>query len=125
MGNRQPPAGVLVGPPLTLAEAHGRAPAAVLHAAEPLTLVAPRSGPQPGSCARCGGPTSTRLGARYCSAACRLAAVRERRADARADLLVALDQLVEVARRVETALRTLGLNPQRPRAQEPPCQKKP
>ena len=98
----------------TLAEAHQAALGAVPHAedAQPRLVAAPEP-PSP-SCARCGAPASTRPGARFCSAACRQAVVRDRRASARADLLVALDQLAEVTRRVESALKTLGLNPQRP-----------
>jgi hypothetical protein len=77
--------------------------------------------PAAASCAACGGslPAGRRGGprpkTRYCSAACRCADVRERRAAARSDLLVALGQLAEVTRRVESALRVLGLNPRRPR----------
>ena len=73
--------------------------------------------PEP-PCARCGSPAVRRPGTRYCTPRCRHAAVRERRAAARTDLLAALDQLAEVSRRVEGALRTLGLNPRRPRARK-------
>lgn len=95
--------------------------------------------PPPGaaerSCARCGGPLPIgpdglpRPLTRYCSAGCRQAAVRERRATARADQIDALGllqdgaaqilrgatQLQDAAERIERALRTLGLHPLRPR----------
>jgi hypothetical protein len=75
------------------------------------------------SCARCGDPvpltTSSgrpRRGARYCTPKCRLAAVAESRAAARADLLDALAQLVEAEARIRRDLSVLGLNPRKPRA---------
>lgn len=106
----------------TLAEAHQAHRVVVQHAEEGgPRLAAPAAAPD-ASCARCGAPLPTapsgapKPGARYCTAACRFAAVRERRAAARSDLLAALDQLAEVTRRVERALRTLGLRPTHPRA---------
>lgn len=82
------------------------------------------SGPAPSApfCARCGGPLSLtldrrpRAGIRYCTAACRFADVRERRAAARADLIAALADLRAAEARVESALRVLGLHPSRPRS---------
>ncbi len=93
------------------------------------------------SCARCRGPVPLaassgrpRCGARFCCSRCRLAAVNERRAEARvavlaalaelalvrvraqADHLARLAELAEVEARIRRALSTLGLNPQRPRA---------
>lgn len=100
---------------MTLAEAHQAAQEAVRHGGAP----APRSEGPPaapsGSCARCGSPIATRPGARFCSAACRQAAVRDRRAAARSDLLTALAGLQVAVARVEAALKTMGLKPSHPR----------
>ncbi len=97
------------------------APGRVLHDVDtPLATALPSSLPV-ASCATCSAPLprsrrgTPRPGVRFCSARCRFAEVRDRRAAARADLLAALGQLAEVTRRVESALRTLGLNPRRPR----------
>lgn len=73
------------------------------------------------TCARCGGPLfpsggRARKSARYCSATCRHADVRERRAAARADLLAALEQLGEATTRIERALQVMGFRPTHPRA---------
>jgi hypothetical protein len=107
---------------MTLADAHQAHQEAVRHAEGSPPPATPPPAPPDASCARCGGPLPARSsgrparGARYCSRTCRFADVRERRAAARSDLLAALDQLAEVARRVENALRTLGLRPTHPRA---------
>jgi len=75
-------------------------------------------------CARCGDPLAVagsgrlRPGTRYCSARCRFAAVRDRRASARADLLQALAQLGDAAAGIETALKSLGLRPSKPRTKK-------
>lgn len=105
----------------TLAEAHRAALEAVQHAEVPRVLVPGAPAAASASCARCGGPVPTgrqgrpRPTTRYCSPACRLADVRDRRAEARGELLAALRQLGEVASRIEAALRILGLNPTHPR----------
>lgn len=88
----------------------------VLHVRSALPPPEPVTAPPRVSCARCGAPVSDRAGTRFCSSQCRKASVRERRAAARADLVAALAQLAEVNRRVESALRTLGLHPTKPRA---------
>lgn len=106
--------------------------ASVLHALGTHDATALASGVPATSCAVCGSPLPEgrrgvpRPGARFCSAGCRFADVRARRAAARTDLLAALGQLAEVTRRVENALRVLGLNPVRPRRKkEHPCPTKP
>lgn len=106
----------------TLAEAHQAAQEAVPHGREPAHRPEGAPAPPSGSCARCGAPVSPRPGARYCSPACRLSGVRERRAVARCDLLDALRALREAITRVEAALDVMGFNPSQPRvrrAQEP------
>ena len=78
------------------------------------------NGVQP-SCGRCGGRLRlTRSGApnrrvRYCSASCRIAAIRDRRSFARSDLVRALDELRLLHARIERALDTLGLHPEKPK----------
>lgn len=73
------------------------------------------------TCARCGGPLPmpggrTRNGTRYCSATCRHADVRERRAAAYEDLIDAVGQLVHAANRIQRSLRVMGFFPTRRRA---------
>lgn len=69
------------------------------------------------SCARCGRPIPVtragrvKRGSRYCSARCRTSEVRDRRAQARLDLLAAIEELRVVEGRVAEALAVLGLNP--------------
>ena len=105
----------------TLAEAHRVHLAAVQHAGDARPSTPPAFSPPSGSCARCGGPLPAassglpRPGVRYCAASCRHAAVRERRADSRADLLAAIGDMNRAVARVEACLRTLGLHPKRPR----------
>lgn len=66
-------------------------------------------------CARCGGRAPMprggipRLSSRYCSAACRLAAVRERRASARAELVPTIEELRVALERLNGLLKALGL----------------
>lgn len=73
-------------------------------------------------CALCGGrlrPTNTgvpRRDARYCCSACRREASLRRRAAARADLVLAVDELAGAGARIERALQTLGLRPTKPRS---------
>ncbi len=73
------------------------------------------------ACAKCGGQLPlTREGrpkprARYCCSQCRFAAIRDRRSCARADLILALDDLRALHTRIERALDTLELHPDRPR----------
>jgi predicted nucleic acid-binding Zn ribbon protein len=120
----------------TAPDARGNVQHAPADPRAPVTGTAPCAG----RCVRCGARAATRHGARFCSARCRQAAVRERRAAQRADLLAALkrraallhrlaalhDELAEVDRQVEANLRGLGLNPVRPRRRkESPCPKKP
>jgi predicted nucleic acid-binding Zn ribbon protein len=100
---------------LTLAEAHQAHRDAVLHAERPLPLVPAASDPPSASCARCGASVAPRLGARFCSAGCRKAEVRDRRAVARADLLIALAGLRDAIGQVEAALQVMGFNPSHPR----------
>jgi predicted nucleic acid-binding Zn ribbon protein len=99
----------------TLAEAHQAHQEAVRHVQHSLATGMPAARGSAPACVRCGAPASSRPGTRFCSSRCRQAAVRERRAAARGDLLVALTQLAEVTVRVESALRILGLNPTKPR----------
>ena len=95
---------------------------AVQHAADGGLGTTPRARSPGSPCARCGAPAASRPGSRYCSARCRQRAVRERRAQARADLLVALALARDAADRISRALAALGLNPVRPRRRkEPPC----
>lgn len=93
------------------------APEGVQHAPDRAAqgLLTPRG--DGATCARCGRPLPAppRAATRFCAAACRYAAVRERRAAARADLLQALHQVQDAAARIERALRALGLHPSRPR----------
>ena len=49
---------------------------------------------------------------RFCRQSCKQADLRDRRAQARVDLVDALAELRGVEARVETALRILGLNPE-------------
>jgi hypothetical protein len=71
----------------------------------------------PNTCARCNAALPvTRSGvprqrARYCTEACRRAAVRDQRRAARAQLLVALNDLSAASNRAANALRILGLHP--------------
>ena len=77
-----------------------------------------------GACGRCCGPIPVgasgrpRRGARYCSAGCRFAAVADRRATARGDLLQALAQLGDTAAAIDRALKSLGLRPSKPRTKK-------
>ena len=83
-------------------EAAGDQTAALPHASRQLA--------RPGSCARCQGPLRPRRRDQvYCGSPCRAAAVRERRALARADLAATLADLQALIKRVEANLRTLGL----------------
>lgn len=76
------------------------------------------AGPEPRRCARCQLPFpfhgSRR--ARYCSATCRHADVRERRAAAYDDLIDAVGQLARAANRIQQSLRVMGFLPSRRRA---------
>ena len=69
------------------------------------------------SCARCGAALPltkagiVKAGIRFCREACRLAAVRDRRAAARAELAEALHQIREQLDKAEDALAVLGLLP--------------
>jgi hypothetical protein len=99
------------------------APLAVQHALRGEIEPQGQTDAQGASCARCGDPvpltTSSgrpRRGARYCTPKCRFAAVADRRANAYADLLLALRQLADAASRIEHDLRVMGFNPQRRRA---------
>lgn len=97
-------------------------PRAVLHTTEAAAKHRPAPADSPPSCVRCGGALRLgaagrpRRGTRYCTAACRQTATRDRRAAAHADLLANVCKLVEVAARIEADLRTMGLNPTRPRS---------
>lgn len=104
---------------MPLAEVHPAHERAVRHDADARAGMTPRARPPGPPCARCGAPVASRRGARYCSARCRQAAVRERRAVARADLIVALDQLAQATERIERDLRVMGLRPIRPRGRRP------
>ena len=96
--------------------------AGVQHAASRSSDHVPPPAQAEGPCARCGGPLPRRRsgrprrGARYCSTRCRLGAVTDRRAAARADLLLALDELAGAGARIGRALKTLGLRPTKPRS---------
>jgi hypothetical protein len=112
-----------IGTSTFLAAPLSTAPLAVRHAFEGEPEERERPALERASCPRCGDPVPVatpsgrpRRGARFCSATCRLSAVADRRAAARADLLDALTQLAEVEGRIQRALSVLGLNPKRPRA---------
>ena len=73
--------------------------------------------PADASCARCGARLArtkagtVKTGIRFCREACRIAAVRDRRAAARAELAKALHQIREQLDKAEDALAILGLLP--------------
>lgn len=73
------------------------------------------SSPPCGVCGRILAAAVLRQRARYCSRACRYSATRQRRAQARTDLLLALEELERLRVRVVAALDVLGLHPDHPR----------
>ncbi|SRR5258708_7061910 len=111
--------------PETLPTQHGvlEAGARVQHALAPALRPEPSPALAHGSCARCDAAlpkTKTgklKRGIRFCSDACRLANVRERRAAARVELQRAAVELRELARRIGQSLSTLGLLPTRKRGE--------